>query len=979
MALNTDPASFFANLNKPTTTVANAGGDVASSFFSSLPKPTQPVTQKKTTVVEPVKKNVFGDITTFIKQSPYQVFKEQLVGGTKTLPGMAKTVAGIILKNFVDVQEKQQKIVAPLKAVLSIKQGYEVDKQLSKKTQDIATSLREQGVASQKKAIDEYTKNVTPSKGIKGLLEQVAFNLPQVVASTGLSLATGIITKNPTLAGYLGATISYGMGASEVYNEARNQGVSDAKALSLSTIGGIIIGALDFAPLSKLLRKTGTVETVKKSIVKKIAQGLTGAVVQSGFEGITEATQEIIGNAITLTYKEQKDLFKFAKETGEEAIQAGLVGAILGGVTSGTLDTITGITNKGKIEEKVKTALETPKEERTDEENAIVEALFTKELTPDEAISYVVENDLGKTEEGKTIMLASVKAKQENKIIRISPSTDEKSLEITVTDPTPLPSSAERLREPPVASEEENKPIVEESRGVPSTGGEINPLIQEANKYKSGKEFYLRMNDATRDSFRSKGIRGEEALTEFWNKNAIKTEPILTDLNPTGSLYADYNPQSRMTMKLGKNITTYDKTAGLKPDEMVTIYRGASKNHKTINPGDFITTKREVAEAYTGDKNVIEMKVKAKDILDDITEPLGDEYIYRPVSGGEIGGVGKEEISKNSDKEPQQTSQTRRVLSTKETQVIQERIKDGLERIRVVSDSPSKMIEEITKLHDEIISLAKNDKVVLSALRTALNKEMYTLAGKTGDYKQDYKNLQEMMKDPDIGPIRSKLEDYVKEIDTKLITAKEPMNETRTVVSKETPTGTGKTKNSRLFERIKDTLTSEYDQKEVKYNELSLNSQAEKVVDLIESDPEKAVRIAKGFEEAPAGMTQNAVSVALAETARAQGDYKTAAELWIKTSLRSTRLGQEIASLRGSFSINEPLNAVKKLLDSRMELVGRRYKDIIKGLSLKEGATTMEKVDALVKHEAKKVKKQLAETQNRIAKAQEIINALKCK
>jgi len=107
-------------------------------------------------------------------------------------------------------------------------------------------------------------------------------------------------------------------------------------------------------------------------------------------------------------------------------------------------------------------------------------------------------------------------------------------------------------------------------------------------------------------------------------------QPVLDTLNPTGKLYTDYNPQSRMTMKLGKNITTYDKTAGLNPNDEITIYRGASKNHTKINPGDFITTKREVAESYTGDKNILELKVKAKDILDDITEPLGDEYIYRP-------------------------------------------------------------------------------------------------------------------------------------------------------------------------------------------------------------------------------------------------------------------------------------------------------------------------------------------------------------
>jgi predicted ABC-type ATPase len=199
------------------------------------------------------------------------------------------------------------------------------------------------------------------------------------------------------------------------------------------------------------------------------------------------------------------------------------------------------------------------------------------------------------------------------------------------------------------------------------------------------------------------------------------------------------------------------------------------------------------------------------------------------------------------------------------------------------------------------------------------------------------------------------------------------------IPSKETPVGTGRSKNSRLFERIKDTLGAEYEGKEIKYNELSLEKQAQKVVDLVSNDPETAVRVARGYEDAPPGMTQNAVAVALAETARGQEDFSTAADLWTKTSLRSTRLGQEIVSLRGDFSVNEPLNAVKKLLNSRMSQVARRYNDIIKGLAIPEGEPMIKKVDALVKQEAKKVKKLLTKAQVNIQSAQEIINALRCK
>lgn len=116
----------------------------------------------------------------------------------------------------------------------------------------------------------------------------------------------------------------------------------------------------------------------------------------------------------------------------------------------------------------------------------------------------------------------------------------------------------------------------------------------------------------------------------------IKKElPILDTLNPTGAgsrsgLHADYNPQTRASQPLAENMVSIDKTMGGHPDEMITIYRGAPKHQKSIVPGDFITDIKELAQAYTGDGNILSMKVRRGDVLDDINEPLGNEYIYRP-------------------------------------------------------------------------------------------------------------------------------------------------------------------------------------------------------------------------------------------------------------------------------------------------------------------------------------------------------------
>ena len=112
-------------------------------------------------------------------------------------------------------------------------------------------------------------------------------------------------------------------------------------------------------------------------------------------------------------------------------------------------------------------------------------------------------------------------------------------------------------------------------------------------------------------------------------KKVEEAAPVLNELNPTSGVFADYAPDVIAKMKLGENITTLDKTMGKPPDEMITIYRGA-KGQTEIVPGDFVTTNRQLAKDYAGTGDVIERKVRLSDVLDDKTEPLGEEYIYRP-------------------------------------------------------------------------------------------------------------------------------------------------------------------------------------------------------------------------------------------------------------------------------------------------------------------------------------------------------------
>lgn len=305
----------------------------------------------------------------------------------------------------------------------------------------------------------------------------------------------------------------------------------------------------------------------------------------------------------------------------------------------------------------------------------------------------------------------------------------------------------------------------------------LKALKTEARKYKSAEEFFLRMTDSTRDGLRNKGIRGREAIEDYWNSSAKQFvgKPKIEDLNPTGGLLVDYDPKSRMTMELGKNITTLDKTMKVSPDEMITIYRGAPKNQKSINPGDFITTNYDLAKSYTGDGNVLSLKVKAKDVLDDITEPLGDEYIYRPTQATAEKKQSKPEVKKPAKKK---TPDSDNKFTSRVFERLQEENKDLtgellVDRVRLQEDA-EKAVDLIAKDKQKAYRIAmgeeKSDAITSTATNIALAEEALR-EGNTKLYADLVKNrsIAQTRRGQEISAERGSITDnstsrYVKEL-----------------------------------------------------------------------------------------------------------------------------------------------------------------------------------------------------------------------
>ncbi len=182
-------------------------------------------------------------------------------------------------------------------------------------------------------------------------------------------------------------------------------------------------------------------------------------------------------------------------------------------------------------------------------------------------------------------------------------------------------------------------------------------------------------------------------------------EFILNDLNPTSGLSVGYTPQVRAKIKLGKNITTLDKTSGKSSDTLITIYRGAPKNQKDIVPGDFITTNYNLAKDYAGTGKILSKKVKMKNILDDITEPLGEEYIYRPKINifNQVKGKPVKELPAISQKEVITQKVLPKATTPKDTHI------EGIVKPSV-SKNVSSVNDTIKSSYDEIFTLPKETR-----------------------------------------------------------------------------------------------------------------------------------------------------------------------------------------------------------------------------------------------------------------------------
>ncbi|HZX14975.1 MAG TPA: hypothetical protein VFF49_11325 [Thermodesulfobacteriota bacterium] len=156
------------------------------------------------------------------------------------------------------------------------------------------------------------------------------------------------------------------------------------------------------------------------------------------------------------------------------------------------------------------------------------------------------------------------------------------------------------------------------------------------------------------------------------------------------------------------------------------------------------------------------------------------------------------------------------------------------------------------------------------------------------------------------------------------------------------PVGEGRQKESRLEARIKESLDTAPD--EVKnlstYNQMNKQEQIAKAVDYVSKNPNEALQVLAGEKEAPSGLLNNSIFVAMQNQSR--GDVDLARKL---ATLASTRGGQEISILT-EIDPDSPVKLMKEIVDIRAKRFGERYK----------GRTVKQAQDTVVENIKKNIK-----------------------
>lgn len=186
-----------------------------------------------------------------------------------------------------------------------------------------------------------------------------------------------------------------------------------------------------------------------------------------------------------------------------------------------------------------------------------------------------------------------------------------------------------------------------------------------------------------------------------------------------------------------------------------------------------------------------------------------------------------------------------------------------------------------------------------------------------------------------------------------------------------------KPKDTKSASRVYNRLKAEHPElkDDVSYDAIQLKKDAEKAVELLAKDKQQAYRVAMGAESLP-DQTSTGVNIAMAEKALDEGNYNLYGQLIKNRSLAQTRRGQELVAEKGSISDNSTSRYVKELLSMRMDKLGKKYLgDVSTDLKKISGK---ERAGAIIDKEVAKVEKRIKTRKLDTRTALAMLDRLEC-
>jgi len=152
----------------------------------------------------------------------------------------------------------------------------------------------------------------------------------------------------------------------------------------------------------------------------------------------------------------------------------------------------------------------------------------------------------------------------------------------------------------------------------------IPRVVPRANVQPVRPDFYVNRGGVASPDVSAVQIAGElpaPPRSRIQRGPGARIKPQPTTAQAEG-LFVDYYPERRAAdVVRSKDFHPITIEAGLDPEELVTVYRGAPAHQKSLNNGDWVTTSEQLAKDYAGGGKIIKDKIKAK-------------YLYAPKGEG---------------------------------------------------------------------------------------------------------------------------------------------------------------------------------------------------------------------------------------------------------------------------------------------------------------------------------------------------------